>query len=122
MTNINRTILTGRLTRDPEVRYTKTNKAVVSFTLAVNRNSKDSEPDFVECVAWEGLAKICGEYLKKGRMVAIEGRLQVRRYETKDGQKRTATEVVASSMQMLDSKFYQAASKSEAKEEELVAA
>ncbi|MBU0573038.1 MAG: single-stranded DNA-binding protein [Candidatus Margulisiibacteriota bacterium] len=113
MGNLNRAILTGRLTRDPEVRYTKNNNAVTSFSLAVNRGGKDTEADFINCVSWGKLAKICGEFLKKGRMVAVEGRIQVRKYETKDGQQRTATEIVASSMQMLDSKFHNASEKAE---------
>ena len=116
MGGLNRSILAGRLVADPEVRYTSTEKAVTSFRLAINRGSKkngNETTDFISCVAFGGLAKICGEYLKKGRLVAVEGRLQIRSYETKDGQKRTATEVIVDEMQMLDFKFYNATSKEE---------
>jgi single-strand DNA-binding protein len=120
MGGLNRSILAGRLVADPELRYTKNETAVTHFRLAINRNG--SEPaDFINCVAWGGLAKICSEYLKKGRLVAVEGRLQVRSYKTKNGQNKTATEVIVDNMQMLDSKFYNAASKaSENKAPELV--
>lgn len=110
MGGLNRSILAGRLVKDPEVRYTKNETAVTHFCLAINRNGNDNA-DFINCVAWNGLAKVCGEYLKKGRMVAVEGRLSIRSYQDKKGQKRTATEVVVDNMQMLDSKFYNAAKK-----------
>ena len=97
----------GNLTRDPEVRYTTSGIPVAKFAIAVNRpKSKKSsadekgEVDFINIVAWRRLAEICKEYLKKGRPVAIEGRLQIREYE-KDGQKRSFSEVVADNMQML---------------------
>lgn len=112
MRGINRSILAGRLTADPETRYLKNETAVTRFCLAINRGSKSKGTeavDFINCVAFNGLAKICGEYLKKGKLVAVEGRLQIRAYEGKDGQKKSATEVVIDEMQMLDSKFYQAA-------------
>lgn len=104
MAGLNKTLLIGRLTNDPEIRYTAKEKAVAHFGLAVDRPAKDGEKavDFFNCIAWDGLAKICGEYLKKGRLVAIEGRLQVSKYQDKSGQKRTSTEVVASNIQMLD--------------------
>jgi single-strand DNA-binding protein len=106
MMSLNRTILVGRLAQDPEVRYTANEIPVARFALAVGRPSKNGEKevDFINIVAWRGLAKVCGEYLKKGKPVAVEGRLQVRKYE-KEGEKRTMTEVIASNMQMLDSKF-----------------
>lgn len=113
MGGLNRSILAGRLVADPELRYTKNETAVTHFRLAINRNG--SEPaDFINCVAWGGLAKVCGEYLKKGRLVAVEGRLQIRSYKTKNGQNKTATEVIVDNMQMLDSKFYDATSKARA--------
>jgi len=118
MGNLNRAILTGNLTADPVVRYTKNEKPVAHFTIAINRNG-NGEADFVDCVSWGGLAKICGEYLKKGRLVAVEGRIQVRKYQAKDGQNRKVTEIVASNMQMLDKKFEKASKKIQ-KEEELV--
>jgi single-strand DNA-binding protein len=102
----NKAFLIGNLTRDPEVRYTTSGIAVAKFAIAINRpKSKKStdekgEVDFINIVAWRRLAEICKEYLKKGRPVAIEGRLQIRQYE-KDGQKRSFAEVVADNMQML---------------------
>ena len=120
MMSLNRTILVGRLAADPEVRYTANEIPVARFALAVGRPSKNGEKevDFINIVAWRGLAKICGEYLKKGKPIAIEGKLHIRKYE-KDGQKRSFTEVVASNMQMLDTKFFKESdSKNEDEEEE----
>ncbi len=91
---INNVTLLGRLTRDPELRYTQQNTPVCSFTLAVDRASKDDACDFVDCVAWSGTAEFVSKYFTKGAMLALVGRLQVRQYE-KDGQKRTAVDVVA---------------------------
>jgi single-strand DNA-binding protein len=114
MASLNRTILVGRLAQDPEVRYTTNEIPVARFALAVERPAKDGEKevDFVNIVAWRGLAKVCGEYLKKGKPIAIEGKLRIRKYE-KDGQKRSITEIVADNMQMLDSRFYKTAEKKE---------
>lgn len=107
----NKAFLIGNLTRDPEVRYTTSGIPVARFSLAINRfrragaeGEKSQEVDFINIVAWRRLAEICGEYLKKGRPVAIEGRLQVRSYTGRDGQPRTAAEVVADNMQMLGSR------------------
>ncbi len=86
----NKVFLIGNLTKDPELRYTPSGIPVVRFTVAVNRPSAKSEKnevDFINVVAWRRLAEICGEYLKKGRPVSIEGRLQIRPYE-KDGEKK----------------------------------
>ncbi|MEA3494066.1 MAG: single-stranded DNA-binding protein [Candidatus Margulisiibacteriota bacterium] len=116
MGGLNRSILAGRLVADPEVRYTKTEKAVTHFRLAIN-GRKNEDAVFVNCVAWNGLAKICGEYLKKGRLVAVEGRLQIKSYKDKNGQQKQSTEIVVDNMQMLDSKFHKAASKANDKEE-----
>jgi len=109
----NKVFLIGNLARDPELRYTPSGIPVVRFTVAVNRpRSKSSQQDeassrqdvdFIPVVAWRRLAEICGEYLKKGRPVAVEGRLQVRSYE-KGGVKRTMSEVLADGMQMLGRK------------------
>jgi single-strand DNA-binding protein len=101
---LNKTILTGRLTADPEVRYTTNEKPVAHFRIAVDRPAKNGEKsaDFLNCTAWGGLAKTCGEYLKKGRLVAVEGRLQIRAYKDKNGQDRDWTEIVANNVQMLD--------------------
>ena len=102
----NRIVLVGNLTRDPEIRYVDGGgKAVTKFALAVNRKSKaGDETMFVDVVAWDRLGEICNQYLKKGMSALVEGRLAIRKYDDKDGNKRTAVEVVASDMQMLDSK------------------
>lgn len=101
---MNKAILMGRLTNDPEIRYTNSGKAVASFTLAVNRyNGNNDVVDFIPVVAWEKLAEIIGNNLAKGRRCLIEGRIQIRSYEV-EGQKRRVTEVVASSLYFVDSK------------------
>ena len=101
--SFNRVILVGNLVRDPEIRYVGSGAAVTKFTLAVNRRSKQQEEtDFVDIVAWEKLAETCNTYLKKGMSCLVEGRLSIRSYEDKEGQKRKATEVVINTMQMLD--------------------
>lgn len=93
---MNTVMLVGRLAQDPDVRYTKTGKAVASFSLAVNRYNGQSEAtDFVPIVAWERLAEMCGNNLAKGQRVFVQGRLQIRSYEANDGQKRRVAEVVA---------------------------
>lgn len=101
MSSLNRVILIGRVVAQPEMRYTTSGKAVANFRLAVDRRGKNDEADFIPIVAWERTAEICGEFLTKGKLVAIEGRLQTRTYETKDGQKRSAFDVVADDMRML---------------------
>ncbi len=101
---MNKVILVGRLTRDPEVRYTQTGKAVASFSVAVNTGFGDNKrADFIPIVVWDKLAEICGNNLTKGRNVLVEGRLQISEYE-KDGQKRRTTEVVAQNVEFLDTK------------------
>jgi len=102
----NRIILVGNLTRDPEIRYVDGGgKAVTKFSLAVNRRTKQGDDTmFIDIVAWDRLGEICNQYLRKGMSALVEGRLTIRNYETKDGEKRKAVEVVASDMQMLDSK------------------
>jgi single-strand DNA-binding protein len=101
----NRIILVGNLTRDPEIRYVTNGSAVTKFSLAINRRSKQGdETMYIDVVAWDKLGEICNTYLKKGMSTLVEGALSIRKYETKDGEKRTAVEVVASNMQMLDSK------------------
>jgi single-strand DNA-binding protein len=102
---LNKTILTGRLTADPEVRYTADEKPIAHFCVAVDRypaKNGEKSADFINCTAWGPLAKTCGEYLKKGRLVALEGRLQIKVYKDKEGQTRSWTEVIANSVQMLD--------------------
>ena len=101
--SFNRITLVGNLTRDPEIRYVGSGAAVTKFTLAVNRRSKQQEEtDFIDCVAWDKLAETCNTYLKKGMSCLVDGRLSIRSYETKEGEKRKATEVVVNTMQMLD--------------------
>src|ERR1700734_894483 len=105
----NRVILVGNLTRDPEIRYVQSGSAVTKFALAVNRRTKSGDDTtFVDIVAWDNgnykLAETCNTYLKKGMSVLVEGRLAIRSYDDKDGNKRKATEVVIDQMQMLDSR------------------
>jgi single-strand DNA-binding protein len=104
MSSLNRVILIGRVVAQPDLRYTQNGKAVANFRLAVDRRGRgdgENNADFIPVVAWERTAEICGEFLTKGKLVAIEGRLQTRTYETKDGQKRSAFDVVADDMRML---------------------
>lgn len=104
---MNKVILIGRLTKDPETRYTQSGTAVGSFTLAVDRRvKKDGQPsaDFIPCVVWGKLAEVVANNLVKGRKVGIEGRLQVRSYDAQDGSKRYATEVIANELDFCDSK------------------
>ncbi|MBO8159647.1 single-stranded DNA-binding protein [Thermosyntropha sp.] len=98
---LNRIILIGRLTRDPELKYTQNGLAVCRFTLAVNRKFNKDETDFIDIVVWRGLAENCATYLNKGQMAAVEGRLQVRTYEGQDGIKRKAVEVIADDVRFL---------------------
>jgi single-strand DNA-binding protein len=99
----NRIILVGNLTRDPEIRYTQSGKGVTKFTLAVNNPRNREETTFVDIVAWDRLGETCNTYLKKGSNCLVEGRLVIRSYDDKDGNKRKATEVVIDNMQMLGS-------------------
>lgn len=103
---MNKVILVGRLAQDPEVRYTQNGKAVASFSLAVSRmvGQGQESTDFIPIVAWEKLAEIIGNNLTKGRRVLIEGRLQIRSYESQDGQKRRVAEVIVQSCEFLDYK------------------
>lgn len=105
---INRVVLVGRLTKDPELRFTSSNIAVVSFTLAVNRNftTQDgkNEADFIQCVAWRKTAENVGKYVRKGSLVGVDGRIQTRNYEAQDGTRRYITEVVADNVRFLDSR------------------
>lgn len=105
---INNVVLVGRLTKDPDLRYTGSGTAVASFTLAVNRNFKDQngnrEADFINCVAWRKTAELIGDHVKKGQQIGAVGRIQTRSYENQQGQKVFVTEVVVSEIQFLDSK------------------
>ena len=96
----------GRLTRDPNVKYTQSGKAYASLTLAIDRRKSgdgNQQADFISCVAWEKTAEVISQYVSKGQKIAVEGRIQTRSYE-KDGTKRYVTEVVVNSMEFCDSK------------------
>jgi len=103
---LNKVILIGRLTKEPELRYTPSGAAVASFTLAVNRTRANAqgerETDFIPVVVWQKQAENCANYIGKGSLVAVDGRLQVRTYDAKDGTKRWVTEVVAETVRFLD--------------------
>lgn len=103
---LNRIILIGRLTRDPELRYTPQGVPVASFSLAVDRpftnQSGQRETDFIDCVAWRKLGETVSNHLSKGRLAAVEGRLQIRSYEAQDGSKRRVAEVIADNVRFLD--------------------
>lgn len=105
---INKIVIIGRLTRDPELRTTQSGTLVTNFTVACERDfaGKDGnkETDFIPVIVWKGQAETCDKYLSKGRLVGVEGRLQIRSYEDKKGVKRTIAEIVASSVQFLSSK------------------
>ena len=107
---MNKVVLVGRLTRDPELRYTQSGKAFATFSLAVdrrfNKNAANGQQtaDFIPVVAWDKLAEIIGNNLTKGRRIGIEGRIQTRTYEAQDGTKRSAFDVVANEMEFLDVK------------------
>ena len=102
---MNKILLVGRLTKDPELRYTQSGIAVASFTLAVNRRftnqNGEREADFINCVAWQKAAEFVANYFKKGQQMGLEGRLQVRSYEGNDGQRRWVTEVVAEQIEFV---------------------
>lgn len=104
---LNRVILIGRLTKDPELRYTPAGVAVAQFTLAVDRpfssNQGEREADFIPIVTWRQLAETCANYLRKGRLAAVEGRIQVRNYENNEGRRVYVTEVIADNVRFLES-------------------
>ena len=105
---MNKVILTGRLTRDPELRTIASGNATTSFTVAVNRNftnqNGERETDFINCVAWRKQAENVAKYCTKGSQVAVEGRIQTRSYDAQDGTKRYVTEVVADNVTFLGSR------------------
>jgi single-strand DNA-binding protein len=119
---LNTVILIGRLTRNPELRYTGSGTAVAGFTLAVDRpfnnQQGERETDFIDIVCWRQLAEQVSQHLTKGRLVAVEGRLQIRSYETQDGQRRKVAEVVANTVRFLDRPRAAAPAESEAADEE----
>lgn len=105
---LNRVVLTGRLTADPNLRYTPSGVAVATFTLAVNRayanQNGERECDFINCVIWRKQAENISKFLKKGSLAGIDGRIQSRNYESQDGKRVFVTEVLAESVQFLESK------------------
>lgn len=105
---LNRIVLIGRLTKDPELRYTPNGKAVTQFTLAVDRQFKNQagerEADFINIVVWGAQAESSANYLSKGKLAAVDGRLQIRSFDGQDGQKRWMTEVVADNVRFLSPK------------------
>ena len=106
---LNKIFIMGRLTRDPELRRTQTGTPVASFTLAVDRDLKDKQTgerktDFIDCVAWRNTGEFVSKYFAKGRVAVLEGRLQIREWTDKDGNKRRSAEVVADNVYFGDSK------------------
>lgn len=105
---LNRIVLIGRLTKDPDTRYTPNGKCVTNFTLAVDRPFKnqqgEKEADFIQIVVWGTQAENCANYLSKGKLCAVDGRLQIRSYPTDDGNRRWLTEVVADNVRFLNPK------------------
>ena len=107
---MNKAIIVGRIGKDPEIKYTPSGDAVCEFSMAVSENYKDKNGDKVQAtewfkiVAWRKLAEICGQYLCKGKLVLIEGKIKTEQWEDKEGRKHSITKIIASNMQMLDSK------------------
>lgn len=105
---LNRIEVQGRLVRDPELRRTQSGVAVTTFTLAVERDycetGKEREVDFIDCTAWRGTAEMIDKYFSKGRMMIVTGRLQIRNWQDKDGNKRRSAEIVAENVYFGDSK------------------
>jgi len=120
MRSVNKVILIGNLTRDPEMRETPNGQKVTTFGLATNRewvtsgSEKKSSAEFHECVAWARLAEVCAKYLKKSKLVYVEGYLKTRNWETEEGVKKFKTEIVVQDMIMLDKRV--AGSEEEEKE------
>src|SRR5690625_3630067 len=105
---LNRVVLVGRLTRDPDLRYTASGVAVANFTVAANRPFRnqqgEQEADFINCVVWRKTAENLANYMKKGSMIGVDGRIQTRSYEGQDGRMVYVTEVVAENIQFLESR------------------
>ena len=105
---MNKVVLIGRLTRDPEIRTTASGNSSTSFTLAVSRNftnqSGERDADFINCVAWRRLAETISKYCTKGSQIAVEGRIQTRSYDAQDGTKRYVTEVIVDNMEFVGAK------------------
>lgn len=126
--SLNKVLLIGNLTRDPEMRYTPQGTAVCTFGMATNRSwvtdggEKREETEWHRIVAWNKLAELCSQLLHKGRRIYVEGRLQTRQWTGQDGQQRTATEIVIEDMILLDSRPGQAYQADQATQEEPAAA
>lgn len=102
---LNRIVVVGRTTKEPELKHTPQGTAVATFTVAVDRSfGKDKESDFIPVVVWKGLAESCARNLGKGKLVGVDGRLQIRTYEDSKGAKRTIAEIVANEVQFLSPK------------------
>ena len=105
---LNRVVLVGRLTKDPDLRYTANGTAVANFTIAVNRpfsnQQGDREADFINCVIWRKPAESLANYMSKGSLIGVDGRMQTRSYDGQDGKRVYVTEVVADTVQFLESK------------------
>jgi len=123
MSGVNKVLLIGRLGKDPEIRYTNSGAPVASFSIATSESwvgkdgKKDERTEWHKIVAWGKLGELCGEYLAKGRRVYIEGKLQTRNYQDKNGEKKYITEIVALNVQFLDSPQKRAEVQSETAEE-----
>jgi len=109
--SLNHISIMGRLTKDPELRYTKSEKPVASFTLAVDRDGKDAGVDFIDCVAWDKTATFVDGYFKKGSMAIVSGSLQMRQWTDKNNNKRVNAEVVARAVYFGESKKSEAPAK-----------
>ena len=115
---MNKCIMMGRLTRDPEIRYTADQKPVASFTLAVEKLDKEHTADFFDCTAWGKTEEIVGKYWKKGMKALITGRLENQTWTTKEGQKRTATKINVNEIEFCEKKQEEPAQETEWKPEE----
>ena len=102
--NFNKVILGGRITAEPELKQTQQGTSVISFSLAVNRKANKEQTDFINCVAWRGTAEFVSKYFTKGSSIVVEGELQSRNYEDKNGNKRQAYEVICNEAYFVDSK------------------
>lgn len=105
---MNRVVLVGRITKDPELKYTQSNVPFVNFSIAINRtfvnNQGEREADFINCVVWRAQAENLAKFISKGGLIGVDGRLQTRTYQTQTGENRYITEVVCDSVQFLESK------------------
>lgn len=118
---MNRTVLVGRLTKNPELRYTQNGKAVASFTIAVNRPFKnqngENEADFINCVSWGKQAENLANYMSKGSQIGVDGRIQTRTYDNQEGKRIFVTEVLAENITFLESRKENQPSEKNAKDQ-----